>query len=381
MLMGMTECPANKLFVHTGPWLPARRDLMTSKLSPMRKWALKPWGWMSLPTKVSLVILLIVGLSALSGEFLDRGYVSELARQNFQEQLTAVVRQIGADITVAAEFLNTPARQMELDRLMANRPDLIHVALYAVDPDSSVRPTLLAIAGNTTLPGLERAPEVVERAIKLGTTITDPQRDPTHRLKIAAPISVGGRLIGAAFAEFSTAQFDEVLDYQHQLSISRRVITGGIIVLAINIFLYWYVHRPVGALLSAVKAVTEGTMTTTVPVSGDDEIGTLGNRFNLMVERIRTTTEENARLFDALQHAHKGLQVRVEVATSEIRQKNRELARTNDLLSSAQREAARAQRLSAIGQLAATVAHKIGTPLTALSGHIQSLAGRSGPHA
>jgi len=339
----------------------------------MRKWALKPWGWMSLPTKVSLVILLIVGLSALSGEFLDRGYVSELARQNFQEQLTAVVRQIGADITVAAEFLNTPARQMELDRLMANRPDLIDVALYAVDPDSSVRPTLLAIAGNTTLPGLERAPEVVERAIKLGTTITDPQRDPTHRLKIAAPISVGGRLIGAAFAEFSTAQFDEVLDYQHQLSISRRVITGGIIVLAINIFLYWYVHRPVGALLSAVKAVTEGTMTTTVPVSGDDEIGTLGNRFNLMVERIRTTTEENARLFDALQHAHKGLQVRVEEATSEIRQKNRELARTNDLLSSAQREAARAQRLSAIGQLAATVAHKIGTPLTALSGHIQLL--------
>ncbi len=373
MLMGMTECPANKLFVHTGPWLPARRDLMTSKLSPMRKWALKPWGWMSLPTKVSLVILLIVGLSALSGEFLDRGYVSELARQNFQEQLTAVVRQIGADITVAAEFLNTPARQMELDRLMANRPDLIDVALYAVDPDSSVRPTLLAIAGNTTLPGLERAPEVVERAIKLGTTITDPQRDPTHRLKIAAPISVGGRLIGAAFAEFSTAQFDEVLDYQHQLSISRRVITGGIIVLAINIFLYWYVHRPVGALLSAVKAVTEGTMTTTVPVSGDDEIGTLGNRFNLMVERIRTTTEENAQLFDALQHAHKGLQVRVEEATSEIRQKNRELARTNDLLSSAQREAARAQRLSAIGQLAATVAHKIGTPLTALSGHIQLL--------
>ena len=180
-------------------------------------------------------------------------------------------------------------------------------------------------------------------------------------------------MIGRRICGVLTAQFDEVLDYQHQLSISRRVITGGIIVLAINIFFYWYVHRPVGALLSAVKAVTEGTMTTTVPVSGDDEIGTLGSRFNLMVERIRTTTEENARLFDALQHAHNGLQRKVDEATAEIRQKNRELARTNELLSSAQREAARAQRLSAIGQLAATVAHKIGTPLTALSGHIQLL--------
>ena len=328
---------------------------------------------MSLPTKVSLVILLIVGLSALSGEYLDRGYVSDLARQNFQEELTAVVRQIGADITVAAEFANTDARQMELDRLMANRPDLIDVALYAFSPEQSTPPVLLASAGNTTLPGLERAPEVVERALRLRTAIADPQRDSQHRVRIASPISVDGRVTGAAYAEFSTAQFDEVLEYQHQLSLSRRVITGAVIVLAINVFLYWYVHRPVGALLTAVKAVTEGTMTTTVPVSGDDEIGTLASRFNRMVERIRTTTDENARLFEALQQAHNDLQVRVDDATAEIRQKNRELARTNELLSSAQRDAARAQRLSAIGQLAATIAHKIGTPLTALSGHIQLL--------
>lgn len=328
---------------------------------------------MSLPTKVSLVILLIVGLSALSGEYLDRGYVSDLARQNFQEELTAVVRQIGADITVATEFANTDARQMELDRLMANRPDLIDVALYAFSPEQSTPPVLLASAGNTTLPGLERAPEVVERALRLRTAITDPQRDSQHRVRIASPISVDGRVTGAAYAEFSTAQFDEVLEYQHQLSLSRRVITGAVIVLAINVFLYWYVHRPVGALLTAVKAVTEGAMTTTVPVSGDDEIGTLASRFNRMVERIRTTTDENARLFQALQQAHNDLQVRVDDATAEIRQKNRELARTNELLSSAQRDAARAQRLSAIGQLAATIAHKIGTPLTALSGHIQLL--------
>jgi signal transduction histidine kinase len=349
------------------------RDLMMDRILPMIMRSLRPWSWMNLPSKVSLVILLIVGLSALSGEYLDRGYVSDLARQNFQEELTAVVRQIGADITGAAELANTASRQMELDRLMANRPDLIDVAIYVFSAEQPARPTLLANAGNTTLPGLEQAPEVVERAITLGAAITDPQRDSQHRLRVASPISVDGRLIGAAYAEFSTAQFDEVLEYQHQLSLSRRVITGAVIVLAINVFLYWYVHRPVGALLTAVKAVTEGTMTTTVPVNGDDEIGTLASRFNRMVERIRTTTNENARLFEALQHAHNGLQVKVDEATAEIRQKNRELARSNELLSTAQRDAARAQRLSAIGQLAATVAHKIGTPLTALSGHIQLL--------
>jgi two-component system NtrC family sensor kinase len=155
--------------------------------------------------------------------------------------------------------------------------------------------------------------------------------------------------------------------------LTRRLLTGAVIVLAINIFLYWYVHRPVGSLLRAVKAVTRGTMTATVPVHGNDEIGKLADRFNAMVERIRTTTEENQKLYDALQEAHRGLQRKVDEATAEVREKNKELARTNQLLSSAQREAARAQRLSVIGQLAATVAHKIGTPLTALSGHVQLL--------
>lgn len=57
----------------------------------------------------------------------------------------------------------------------------------------------------------------------------------------------------------------------------------------------------------------------------------------------------------------------------ELHHKNEQLAHANQLLSAAQRAAARVQRLSAIGQFAATVAHKIGTPLTALSGHVQLL--------
>src|SRR5579885_2703549 len=51
-----------------------------------------PWNRTSLQAKISLVILLIVGLSAVSDEYLDRRYVADLARANFQEELTAVVR-------------------------------------------------------------------------------------------------------------------------------------------------------------------------------------------------------------------------------------------------------------------------------------------------
>lgn len=71
--------------------------------------------------------------------------------------------------------------------------------------------------------------------------------------------------------------------------------------------------------------------------------------------------------------ARKQAEADLQRAGEELRAKNEALARTNEILSAVQHAAARTQRLSAIGQFAATVAHKIGTPLTALSGHVQLL--------
>jgi signal transduction histidine kinase len=115
-------------------------------------------------------------------------------------------------------------------------------------------------------------------------------------------------------------------------------------------------------------------MTASVPVEEQDELGELASTFNEMVKKIREMTEDNARLTESLKAMNDNLQMKVIEATTEVLEKNRALVRTNEALSAMQRDAARAQRLSAIGQLAATVAHKIGTPLTALSGHIQLMA-------
>jgi signal transduction histidine kinase len=152
------------------------------------------------------------------------------------------------------------------------------------------------------------------------------------------------------------------------------LLTGAAIVIAINLFLYFKVHRPVKRLLTAVESVSKGTMTSAVPVEEHDELGELAGTFNDMVKKILETTYDNAQLTESLQAMNESLQVKVSEATAEVLQKNRTLAHTNELLSAAQRDAARAQRLSAIGHMAATVAHKIGTPLTALSGHIQLMA-------
>lgn len=329
---------------------------------------------MSLQKKVTLVILLIVGISMASAEVINRVLIGTMARESFQEEMKAVVQHIDASITTLPDLHDPAKRENELNKLRASRPDLIQVSLYALRSGKDDSPVLVARSGKAGSSTLDRIPPLVGQALAKVMAISDLQGGGGHDpLKIAAPILVNDKIVGVTYAEFSSAKFDKVFDYQRQVSLWRRLLTAAIIVVAINLFLFAKVHRPVGTLLSAVEAVAGGNLDTTVPVWGKDEIAKLGDRFNEMVARIKTATEDNRRLFDELQRSHQGLQSRVEEATSEIRQKNLELARTNEWLSSLQRELARAQRLSAIGQLAAVVAHKIGTPLTALSGHIQLL--------
>lgn len=329
---------------------------------------------MRLSVKVSLVLVLIVGIAAASVDYFDRQYSKMFIQGNYLQEIMAVVRQVGAEMTELADLRDRTARELEINKLRANRPDLLDVALYALPEDRSGQPFLVVNAGITAPPSLEPAPTLVQQALINNQSISDVRGwEATHRVKVASPITIDGRLVGATYAEFSTALFDELQRSQRRLEMTRILIKGSVIVLAINLFLYFRVHRPVRALLSAVESVARGKLLTTVPVRGRDEIGQLAERFNLMVERIRVATEENAQLYEKLRLAHDSLQVKVDEATAELRQKNRELGRTNELLSTSQREAARAQRLSAIGQLATTLAHQIGTPLTAVSGHLQLL--------
>lgn len=61
---------------------------------------------------------------------------------------------------------------------------------------------------------------------------------------------------------------------------------------------------------------------------------------------------------------------------SEVAAATQDLANTNEALLKTQQHLARSERLAVVGQMAASLAHEIGTPLNAISGHLELLAGR-----
>ena len=336
---------------------------------------LNRWHRLSLQVKMSLIIICIVGLSAGTTEWLETRSIQHTVEDNVRDAALAVGRSVNQNVTSLAQLSNREARTKEVEKILATLPDLLNIVLYEFPTKSGESPLPITSAGPTELPRQEGAPDLVQRVREERRPLIDfADRANTHRVFLAAPIFLKNTVVGATYAEFSTLQMDEALESLRQASRTRRLLTGLAIVVAINLFLYFKVHRPVKRLLTAVESVSHGTMTSVVPVEEQDELGELAGTFNDMVRKIREATHDNAQLTESLRAMNDSLQLKVSEATAEVLKKNRALAHTNELLSAAQRDAARAQRLSAIGQVAATVAHKIGTPLTALSGHIQLMA-------
>jgi signal transduction histidine kinase len=74
-----------------------------------------------------------------------------------------------------------------------------------------------------------------------------------------------------------------------------------------------------------------------------------------------------------LQHLNDALQERVDEATSELRVRNQELVDSYQRVFALREALARAEQMAAVGQMAASVAHQVGTPLNLISGYVQML--------
>jgi signal transduction histidine kinase len=110
-----------------------------------------------------------------------------------------------------------------------------------------------------------------------------------------------------------------------------------------------------------------GELSSRAPVHRDDELGAVAGNFNRMMDEISARTSEREELLSQISILNHNLEHKVEIATSDLRTANADLVRT-------QRRLADAERMAAIGQVTASLAHEIGTPLNAVVGHLQLLA-------
>ncbi|HAD03847.1 MAG: hypothetical protein A2005_07550 [Desulfuromonadales bacterium GWC2_61_20] len=108
------------------------------------------------------------------------------------------------------------------------------------------------------------------------------------------------------------------------------------------------VTRSIKALTQGVRTITRGDLAARIEADGRDEIATLGRAFNEMAASLRRSDNE-------------------------LKEKNQALVAANDELLQIQQHLIRAERLAAIGQLAAGVSHEIDNPVGIILGYAELL--------
>jgi signal transduction histidine kinase len=284
-----------------------------------------------------LIILLMLALMAITG-FTD---YTRLVRE--REQL---VEQTREDERVFAETLALAVRHNlrrgrtteELEDLLAElvaRPGLVGVAIY--NPDGQlVAHTLAAgfdpLAADDLVRGSMNRREAASAQVETASG---------NILRYVQPFRWPGGRTGVIEVQQTLREMERQFRRAVRTTVVSRVVVLCLFVLSIWILTRWSIARPIRSLVAAARAVGRGDLDQRISVPRQDEIGELAAEFNRMAENLQTAKNE------ILRQAEERLRLEQEVQ--------------------------QAQKLAAVGMLAAEVAHEIGTPLNVISGRAEVL--------
>jgi len=309
---------------------------------------------------VALAVISVVGVSTYIAMLLTRQLVEEEIYRKALAQARATAHQLANETALQ----DSGALLRVLKQMEQALPGVKQSDVYLHDPTHHLVATTV-LGGEhpelDNLPGIERYFEF-ERPDEDQITI----ETPGGRFWImATTIRVQGRPVGCLNLKVSKSQTSVVTRGLVLRNLLLMLASLAVVMLVVQIFFLRSVRRPVTDMIRVMQSVEGGRLGVRARVKNRDEIGLLAAHLNRMLVRIQNFNTELGR--------------KVQDATAELAQRNEELRRINEELFETQKNLARSERLAVAGQLAASLAHEIGTPLNSISGHVQLLARRQIP--
>ena len=307
---------------------------------------------LGLQTRITLLFTVVVVGVLVLFSYLEFRLSEHAQRELYRERTIYVTREMDAKIFTAKDLENVAFLEEEMAAWMYSRP-----SIKAIDVFMFHKNTYRVIASSWEGKDLGityQSLDALKRDMVLSRLVT---RDEHPHWEILAPLHIGRKVMGGIRILTSLEEMETSLASKRTRTILFTLISTAILILILTWFFSRAIHRPIQQLVRAMSEAEAGKLSVAVPVRSKDELGLLTVHFNRMLSRISQFSEE--------------LNLKIEAATRELAQRNEELRLANESLFQAQRQLVQAEKLSALGHVAATMAHEIGTPLNSISGYIQ----------
>jgi signal transduction histidine kinase len=190
-------------------------------------------------------------------------------------------------------------------------------------------------------------------------------------LEVIVPLHAEKRIIGGVRVVSSLEEIQGYLAKKRNQAIVLTFSSILVILATVTVLFGKMVGSRIQKIVDAMSKAEKGDLEAKAHIRSRDELGELGRHFNRMLKTIREAHKQNVQLLSRVNQFNEELTTRIKAATSELAKRNEELRLLNEALFKSQRQLGQSEKLAALGQVTATMAHQIGTPLNSISGYIQ----------
>jgi signal transduction histidine kinase len=322
-----------------------------------------------LKTKITFLIILIVVGVLLLASYLDYHFAKKDQIELYLNRNVLIAKQIDASIPDRAISEDLSHIRDEVEEWLLSRPFLMEIDVFLF----SAKDWEIVVSHSRDVhrTSLVLSKDQINR-LKMDKDLSSLHDVGGEKwLEVIVPLHLGTKAIGGVRLVSSLDEAQSFLSKKRNRAMILTFFSILVILITLTMLFGKLVGDPIQRLVEAMSRAEKGDLEAEAQIQGEDELGKLGRNFNRMLRTIRETHQQNIELLRQVNQFNEELTRRIEAATSELAKRNEELRLLNEALFESQRQLSQSEKLAAVGQVTATMAHQIGTPLNSISGYIQ----------